>query len=213
MDSGRTIILLASKALTPALKDFLQGFRERGPSLRVETPETLDALRAVVAQTRGRARVLSFLNGLIIPADILGALTLAPYNIHPGPPEYPGAHPESFAIWEGAGRYGVTAHEMAARVDEGRIVALSRFDAPPMADRKSLSELTMREAIKVFAVLAAHCAETDAPMPPMPERWSGVKRTRKDFRALCRSFAETLPADRDRLRRACAEDLEETAAA
>ena len=215
MESERVIILLASETLGPSLRDFLleRSLLGHGPALRVETPRTLEALRAAVAQTDGRARILSFLNDLIIPADILGALTITPYNIHPGPPEYPGAHPESFAIWEGAARYGVTAHEMAARVDEGRIVALSRFDAPPMADRKSLSDLTMREAIKVFAVVADWCARHDEAMPPMAERWSGVKRTKKQFRDLCRSCAATPPADRERLRRACAEDLEDNAAA
>lgn len=210
MGTERVIILLASEALGPSLRDFLLGLN---PCLRIETPRTLEALRAVIARTGGRARILSFLNDLIIPADILGALKMTPYNIHPGPPEYRGPHPVSFAIWDGAARYGVTAHEMVARVDEGRIVALSRFDAPPLADRKTLSDLTMREAIKLFAVIADWCARHDGAMAPMAERWSGAKHTKSQFRALCRSYAVTPPADRDRLRRACGEDLEGAAAA
>ncbi len=210
MREQRTIILMASEAMAPMLRDFLLA---RNAALCIETPRTVDALRGAVARSGGRARILSFLNGLIIPADVLAALTPVPYNIHPGPPEYRGVHAESFALWEGAARYGVTAHEITARVDEGRIVALSRFDIPPGADRRILSAVIMHEAVKVFAVVAAHCIATDAAMPPMRQRWSGAKRTRREFRALCRSYHAAPAADRERLRRACAEDLEEAAAA
>ena len=210
MQSRRTIILMASERMTPILRDFLLA---RDASLRIETPRSIDALRAAAARAGGRARLLSFLNGLIIPRDVLAALTPVPYNIHPGPPEYPGLHAESFALWEGAERFGVTAHEIAARVDEGPIVALSRFDIPPGADRRALSDITLSQAVKVFALVAAHCLASDASMAPMEEGWSGAKRTRRDYRALCRFFPSAGPADRERLRRACAEDLEEVAPA
>lgn len=210
MDNRRTIILLASEALTAHLRDFLLA---RNKDLRIDTPETLEALRETVTGLDGSVRVLSFLNDLIIPADVLNALKLAPYNIHPGPPEFPGAHPESFAIWEAADRYGVTAHEMTTRVDAGPITATSHFGVPVGADRKALSDLTMREAIKVFAVVAVHCAFNDSSMPPMTAQWSGVKRTKKQFRALCRSYHATPEKDRARLIRACGDNLEKSAAA
>ena len=206
MQSQRTIMLMASERMTPILRDFLSA---RDASLRIETPRTIEALRAATARTGGRARLLSFLNGLIIPQDVLAALGPVPYNIHPGPPEYRGAHAESFALWEGAGRFGVTAHEIAARVDEGPIVALSRFNIPAGANRRVLSDITLSEAVKVFALVAAHCLASDASMAPMEESWSGAKRTRREFHALCRSYASAGPAERERLRLACAEDLEE----
>ena len=210
MAGERTIIVLAGDRERPFLEEFL---RERDGAIRIETAKTPSALRDVVARLGGKARIISFLNDLIVPADVLEALTIAPYNVHPGPPEYPGVHPESFAIWEDASQFGVTAHEITAKIDEGPIVALSRFDMPENADRAALSDMTLRQALKVFAVVAAHCVESDEPMPKMDERWSGEKRTKNAFATLCRSYSAASQEEQIKLRRACAESLESHAAA
>ena len=181
---------------------------EREPSLNIIAAHSVSELTEAVWRTDGNARLLSFVTDVIVPRDLLSRLHLTPYNIHPGPPEYPGSHAYSFAIWEGANTYGVTAHEIAPLVDSGPIVAVCRFPIPLMATRLELADLAYSKAVEVFAVVATHCADCDAPMPRMSQEfWSGEKRTKAQFRDLCNSLSH-VPADAlGRLRRACEPDL------
>lgn len=196
----RRIILLTGPDEGPFLREL---FLKLEPQLDVTAVPDLDALTAAVDRCDGNARLIAFLTAVIVPAALLDRLKVTPYNIHPGPPEYPGAHPECFAIWEQAEGFGVTAHEMTARVDEGPIVAVYRFDMPANPDRIALSELTFLRALDVIAAVARHCAATDAPMARLDETWASRKRTRDEFRALRASTADMAPAGLERLVRAC----------
>ena len=197
---GRSIITLSGRREAPFFEEFLLA---RNSRLNVVAAHDLQDLARAVDKTGGAARLIAFLTDVIVPTRLLARLNHTPYNIHPGPPEYPGSHPESFAIWEMAETFGVTAHEMTPRVDDGPIVAVARFQMPPAPEREALSDLTYSKAIEVFAVVAAHCAETDEPMPRMPARWAGVKRTRAQFRALCATATQMTDNEADRLKRAC----------
>jgi methionyl-tRNA formyltransferase len=200
----RRIIILTGRREAPFFEQFLL---ERNPHLTVAAAHNLDELAAAIDRFDGDARLISFLTDTIVPPELLSRLRMTPYNIHPGPPEYPGAHPESFAIWENAQIFGVTAHEMTARVDDGPIVAVHRFPAPPKPKRLELADLTFASAVKVFAVVAAYCAETDGPMPHMDEQWAVKKRTRKQYQALCRMPAHEASDEAARLSRACGSDI------
>ena len=196
----RRIILLTGPDEAPFLREL---FLKLDPQLEVTAAHDLGALTAAVDRCDGNARLIAFLTAVIVPTGLLDRLKVTPYNIHPGPPEYPGAHPECFAIWEEAEGFGVTAHEMTARVDEGPIVAVYRFDMPANPDRIALSELTFLRALDVIAALARHCAMTDAPMARLDETWALRKRTRRELRDLRASTAEVAPAGLERLVRAC----------
>lgn len=68
---------------------------------------------------------------LVCPA-VLGAARLGAFNLHPGPlPEYAGLDTPSWALFHGEGRYGVTLHAMADRVDAGGIVERADFAIEP----------------------------------------------------------------------------------
>ena len=196
----RRIILLTGPDEAPFLREL---FLKLDPLLEVTAALDLGELIEAVDRCDGDARLISFLTGIIVPTTLLSRLKVTPYNIHPGPPEYPGAHPECFAIWEEAETFGVTAHEMTARVDEGPIVAVYRFDMPPNPSRIALSELTFMRALDVITAVARHCAATDAPMTPVDETWASRKRTRQEFRALRASTSDVAPAGLERLVRAC----------
>lgn len=152
-------------------------------------------------------RIIAFLTGVIVPAAILDALPSAAYNIHPGPPEYPGSYPESFAIWDGATAYGITAHEMAPKVDTGAILRVSRFDLPVQPDLNNMGDLVFGAAVEMFAAIAEHCAISDDDIPPSGDHWAAKRYTKQDFAALCRSGGSYAGADLDRLRRACGKDF------
>lgn len=199
----RRIILLTGRREAPYFREFLL---ERNPELDVAAAHNLADLALAIDQVDGEARLIAFLTDIIVPPDLLSRLQITPYNIHPGSPEYPGAHPESFAIWEGAQTFGVTAHVMTTRVDDGPIVAVCRFPVPPKSERLVLADLTHAKAVTVFAVVGAHCAETNDPMPLMNEHWTGVKRRRKQFLALCRNFASASPDEAAKILRACGKE-------
>lgn len=201
---GRSIITLSGRREAPFFEEFLLA---RNPRLKIFAAHDKEDLASAIDGTGAATRLIAFLTDVIVPARLLTRLNLTPYNIHPGPPEYPGSHPESFAIWEEAETFGVTAHEMRRRVDDGPIVAVGRFPMPPQPEREALSDLTYSKAIEVFAVVAAHCAESDDPMPQMSVRWSGVKRTRAQFQKLCGRECDVTGKEAARLKRACGDAL------
>ena len=67
----------------------------------------------------------------------------AAINIHPGPPEYGGFAPYSFAIYNDERQYGVTTHIMEPKVDTGKIISVKRFDMPFNPTVSVLREITM----------------------------------------------------------------------
>ncbi len=206
----RRIIILTGRREAPFLQQFML---ERNPFLAVAVAHNLSSLTSAVDRFDGNARLISFLAGTIVPSALLSQLQLTPYNIHPGPPEYPGSHPESFAIWEGAESFGVTAHEMTERVDAGPIVAVCRFPAPPDCERLELADLTYGYAVKVFSLVGAFCADTDEAMPHMEEQWAPRKRTNKQFQALCQMPIDASSEKAAKLWRACGDDFISPAAA
>ena len=52
---------------------------------------------------------------------------IAAVNFHPGPPEYPGSGCINFALYDEVNEYGVTAHIMNSKVDNGDILEVKRF--------------------------------------------------------------------------------------
>jgi len=179
---------------------------ELNPCINVTVAFDLRKLAKEIELSDGDIRVVSFLTGMIVSPVLLGQLRITPYNIHPGPPEYPGSHPECFAIWEQALSYGVTAHEMTELVDDGPIVAVNRFIMPKRPELTEFSKLVYIRAIELFVTIATHCAKTASSMPRIYETWSPKKRTRKQLLALCRQSNQMDLDDQERLLRACGGD-------
>jgi hypothetical protein len=197
------ILLLTGALEVPFFTDYLTS---RNPALVISHALTLEAAEQALEGRMDQTRIIAFLTDIIVPARILDQLGPVPYNIHPGPPAYPGSYPESFAIWDQATTYGITAHEMAARVDTGPIVAVSHFPLPELPDLENIGDLIYGKAVEVFAVIGAHCATTDDPMPAIDVQWARRRYTKADFRSLCRSGGKYHGSDRDRLQRACGKD-------
>jgi hypothetical protein len=71
--------------------------------------------------------LISYLNPVIVPGPILRTVRMAAINIHPAPPEWPGVGCVCYALYEGDRNFGVTAHIMTERVDQGPIIRVLRF--------------------------------------------------------------------------------------
>jgi methionyl-tRNA formyltransferase len=90
----------------------------------------------------------------IVDAGVLSAPTLGAYNLHPGPlPERAGLHTPSWALYEGATRYGVTLHRMTSSVDAGTIAFADRFDIDSAETGLSLMTRCVRHGMRLVEEL------------------------------------------------------------
>lgn len=169
----------------PELADPIVGALTRAaPSCRIVCAWSLPELEDALAERRP-FRLLSVGSPVILPRDLLQRLPAPAYNLHPGPPNYPGIFPSVFALYEGAREFGVTLHEMAPVVDTGAIVATQRFAIAPQWDRLALDAETFRVMLGVLERFASRLGDVDTPLTYSGEVWSGRRRTRNDFQALC----------------------------
>lgn len=88
---------------------------------------------------------------LILKADILNLAQVAAVNLHMAPlPDYRGCNQFSFAIIDQAKEFGTTLHLMTPGIDDGAIIAESRWKLPHTETVKSLYEKTLNESISLF---------------------------------------------------------------
>ena len=197
------LILLTQREFADIIARPLQA---RGVNLRVAA--TLPELEAVLDEGTEDTRLISFGSGVIVPAGILNRLRGPAYNFHPGPPDYPGIFPSVFALYDGARRFGVTLHEMVALVDSGPIVAVETFEIAPAWDRLALDSASFTALLQLLERFTPQLADVAAPLPRITEAWRGVRRSRKDFYALCRLPEEVTAEEFARRYRAIGEGPE-----
>lgn len=158
------------------------------PRLAVFVVPTLKDLAAAVdGMADGEAaatRLIAFMSGVVVPAAILERLPGPAYNFHPGPPAYPGKHPVAFALYDGAARYGATAHEMVPRTDSGAIVGTTEFAVPSGASAAWLKEQAYAATIRLFLMLSRPLATDDAPLPHTGLAWGERRCTQRAFDAM-----------------------------
>lgn len=194
----REIVLLTSEVEGPALANILCG---HNPTLHVDTVSRLEDLQAYCLSDRdlSGARLIAFCTGIVVPEAVLKAFPGPSYNFHPGPPTFPGSHASGFAIYEGAEQFGVTAHVMEKRVDEGAIIGVEWFDLPGGVKYVELEVLAYKALIGMFKRLAGPLAESDGPLTPIAEAWSGRKRTKREVEAM-KDLPDDVSEDEVRLR-------------
>lgn len=71
--------------------------------------------------------IICFRSLFILSEQLLRKAKVAAINFHPAPPEYPGSGCINFALYDEAENYGVTAHLMNKKVDNGKILEVRRF--------------------------------------------------------------------------------------
>ena len=176
------ILLLTGEAEAPHLAQVLTA---HNPALKTRhVADKEDLVRAATASSGGYRRLISFCTSVIVPADVLDAVDGPAYNFHPGPPTYPGAHAASFAIYDGAERFGATVHEMTEQVDAGAIVAVEWFDVATQDRFQDLEIKAFQSLARLFHGLAPALACDRAPLPPQDVEWSGLRRTKRDVEQL-----------------------------
>jgi methionyl-tRNA formyltransferase len=176
------LILMTQREFEEPLTDAL---RRTAPGVALSFAWTLADLEAELANDPDASRILSVGSSVIVPRRVLAALSSPAYNLHPGPPNYPGIFPSVFALYEGASEFAVTLHEMAPAVDSGAICVVERFKIDPRWDRLGLDTHTFVVLMHVLDRMAPRLADVHTPLGYSGDVWSGHKRTRKHFDALC----------------------------
>ena len=117
-----SVLLLSKKRDDPFAEEALRFVSRHFPTADIVLGKTDETLPEETLRWTGDY-IVSYLCGWVVPQSLLDRAKVAAINFHPGPPEYPGTGCYNFALYEGATKYGVTCHHMAASVDAGAIIA------------------------------------------------------------------------------------------
>lgn len=95
--------------------------------------------------------IVSIQYNKILKAKHIGRAKKLALNLHMAPlPEYRGCNQFSFAIVDGKKEFGTTLHKMEEGIDNGDIIAESRFPIPENCFVKDLYEITYKRSIQLF---------------------------------------------------------------
>ena len=89
--------------------------------------------------------ILSFRSLFILPKVLIEKPKIAAINFHPAPPEYPGSGCINFALYDEVNEYGVTAHLMNEKIDNGEILEVRRFPVNELDDLPTVLSRTHKE--------------------------------------------------------------------
>ena len=199
----RRLLLLTGEFEAGILIPF---FTRHAPDARIEAVHLGGDLESAVLSGTEGTRLLAFCTSVIVPPALLALLPGPSYNIHPGPPSFPGRHPECWGAYRGVTRFGATLHEMAARVDEGPIVDVQWFEMTETGGGQAAYGMrAYQAAVQVLIRWAPWLVNDDRPLPRSADRWSGTKTRRADIEAMCRVSPDIDREEFERRRRAFAE--------
>ena len=93
--------------------------------------------------------LISFLNAVYIDKSVRKKIKINSFNFHPGPPEYPGYGCYNFALLDKVNFYGSTIHIINDKFDNGKILAVNRFEVSyKKLNLDKLIAMTHRSIIK-----------------------------------------------------------------
>lgn len=176
------LLLLAGSADAHFLCGLLH---EHGRGASVARVDDVAALERALPTADPGARLIAYATDQIAPARLLDRCGAGAYNFHPGPPEYPGVDPAALAVLDGAPRFGATAHEMTARVDDGPIIGVTLFDVAPGAGWEAVAGQATHALARLFIHLAPSLCAPARP-PRLALSWGDRRSTKAGLAGLRR---------------------------
>lgn len=156
-----------------------------------------------IVKSKGRSEVLPedvgywegdyifcFRSLFVLPKYLIDRAKISAVNFHPAPVEYPGSGCLNFALYDDAKEYGVTAHIMNEKVDNGAILECRRFTVLPSDSVDTLLSRTHIKLIDLFfdtvsdLVLGGKDALDKKVKKSAAEKWRGNATKMKDFERL-----------------------------
>ena len=158
---------------------------EASEGVRVERVDTLERLEEASQCGADFPLLVSAGSGVIVPRHVLERFRAGAVNFHAATPDYPGRDPHHFAAYDQCRRYGATAHTMTERVDDGPILDVEETSVEPGAEPHEYLALARSCLIRLLARnLPRLVTGTVRPIPGLV--WGTKKRTRNEFRSMCR---------------------------
>ena len=91
--------------------------------------------------------IISFRSYIILKKKNLSKIKYASLNFHPGPPNYRGIGCANFAIYNQEKFYGVTAHLINEKIDNGKIIDVKYFKLKKNIDINSLLRISYKHQL------------------------------------------------------------------
>ena len=127
--------------------------------------------------------------------EVMAAVRVGAFNLHPGPlPEYAGLDTVSWALCEGASRYGPTLHWMTAEIDAGPVAYTTRFDVDDGMTAARLMSRTVREGLTLLDRLLRDLSRDADEIPRVPQDPARRRYYRRRTRDACVIAWETMSA-------------------
>ena len=138
------------------------------PAKRVKDP-----LFAHEVSQMGADVLLNVHSLYIIKPEILEAVKVGAFNLHPGPlPDYAGMNAPSWAIFNNEKQHGVTLHQMTAGIDEGTIAYQEMVDLTEKDTGLSVSTKCVRLGIHMIETLLATLHQDPTAIPKLSQDFS-----------------------------------------
>jgi folate-dependent phosphoribosylglycinamide formyltransferase PurN len=151
--------------------------------------------------------IVSYINGIILKRHHLETAHFGAVNIHPAPPEHPGA----WGIWcqpvicrEVRTHHGTTVHEMDEDIDHGPIYRVDRWEVSEDATIQSVVERSFGDCLPVLENVAEELGRSPngtGCFQQIDERWHPTNRhhTVEDVRAWFAALDPAHPAHQERI--------------
>ena len=94
--------------------------------------------------------VFSYRSFYIIPNELLKKVKKAAINFHPGPNNYRGSGGLNFALFNSEKEFGVTAHLINEKIDNGKIIECRKFNIDKEDCLDSLMKKTHKKLFDLF---------------------------------------------------------------
>lgn len=173
----------------------------------VESKRRGERLPEEISQWSGNY-ILCFRSLFIIPKLLIERASIAAINFHPAPVEYPGSGCLNFALYDNASHYGVTAHIMNEKVDNGAVIECRKFPILPRDTVDTLLKRTHVKLLDLFFDLATDLALGGKSLlaekieASRNVQWVGEARRMKDLEALQNISLEVDARELERIIRA-----------
>lgn len=134
--------------------------------------------------------ILSFRSLYILPKTLIDNAEQMAINFHPGPPEYPGSGCINFALYDEVNEFGVTAHIMNQKIDNGQILEVRKFKVHLRDTLQSLLLRTHEELYKLCIdfikgiILRGNNFIDEKKVISKKEKWVGEAKILKDLERL-----------------------------
>jgi methionyl-tRNA formyltransferase len=143
----------------------------------VATEDVDDAMLAEILRQEHVDLLLNVHSLRILSPDVLAVPMIGCFNLHPGPlPGFAGLNAPSWAIYEGAKRYGCSLHWMTPEVDAGPVAYRATFDLDPSDTGLSLSLTCVRHGLRLVEQLLADAADSGRAAIPAHEQPQSERR-------------------------------------